>query len=242
MARIATKTVFTIGLLTLLMAVPAFGASVNKSVRVGDGEESTGATTVNGSVTVGTDAVVSGGLRTVNGSIRIGSGSTITSATTVNGSVDIGQGVEAQELETVNGAIVVGEKASVDGDVSAVNGSIKLEESARVGGEVGNVNGKIRLTGARVEGDVKTVTGDVFLRDAVIKGDLRIEKPSMWSSSDKKRKPRIVIGPGSRIEGAIIVEHEIELFISESAEVGSVDGIMGRSEAKTFSGDEPDDD
>ena len=94
MARIATKTVFTIGLLTLLMAVPAFGASINKSVRVGDGEESSGATTVNGSVTVGTDAVVTGGLRTVNGSIRVGSGSTIENAKTVNGGLTIGEGAE----------------------------------------------------------------------------------------------------------------------------------------------------
>ena len=77
MAKIATKTVFTIGLLALLMAVPAFGASVNKSIKIANGEEADGATTVNGSVTVGSDAVVTGGLRTVNGSIRIGSGSTI---------------------------------------------------------------------------------------------------------------------------------------------------------------------
>jgi cytoskeletal protein CcmA (bactofilin family) len=239
MTKIATKTVFTIGLLTLLMAVPAFGASVNKSIRVGDGEESGGATTVNGSITVGSDAVVTGGLRTVNGSIRVGSGSTIENAKTVNGSLTMAEGVETRDLGTVNGAITLGERSSVDGDVSAVNGSITLEKSAVVTGEIGNVNGKIRVDGATVEGKVKTVTGDVRLHDAVLKDDLLIEEPGMWSNSGKKRKPRIIIGPGSRIEGDIVIEHEVELFISESAEVGSVTGVMSLDDATMFSGDEP---
>ena len=240
MAKIATKTVFTIGLLALLMAVPAFGASVNKSIKIANGEEADGATTVNGSVTVGSDAVVTGGLRTVNGSIRIGSGSTIRNAKTVNGSLTLAEGVEARDLGTVNGAVKIGEKSSVDGDVSAVNGSITLEESALVMGEVGNVNGRISMYGAKVERDVKTVTGDIKLRDAVIEGDLVVEEPGRWSNSGKKRKPRIVIGPGSRIDGDIVIEHEVELFISESAEVGSVKGVMSIDDATMFSGDQPD--
>lgn len=239
MAKIAAKTVFTIGLLALLMAVPAFGASINKSVHVGDGEESDGATTVNGSVTVGSDAVVTGGLRTVNGSIRVGSGSTILDAKTVNGGLSMAEGVEARDLGTVNGAIKIGEKVSVDGDVSAVNGSITLKKSARVAGELGNVNGRITVDGATVEGNVKTVRGDIRLHDAVLKSDLIVEKPSMWSNSDKKRKPRVVIGPGSRVEGTVIIEHEVELFISESAEVGSVSGIMSLDDATMFSGEAP---
>lgn len=239
MAKIATKTVFTIGLLTLLMAVPAFGASINKSVRIDDGEESGGATSVNGSITVGTDAVVTGGMRTVNGSIRVGSGSTIKGAKTVNGSLSMAEGVETGDLGTVNGAVRIDEKVSVDGNVSAVNGSITLGKSALVKGDVGNVNGKISLDGARVEGDVKTVTGDIRLHDAVLEGDLLIEEPGMWSNSGKKRKPRVIIGPGTRIEGSIVIEHEVELFISESAEVGSVSGVMSLEDAETFSGDEP---
>lgn len=239
MARIATKTVFTIGLLALLMAVPAFGASVNKSVNIGDGEESGGATSVNGSITVGTDAVVTGGLRTVNGSIRVGSGSTIRNAKTVNGTLRIGDGAETSDLGTVNGAVTIGEKVSVKGDVSAVNGSITLENGAVVSGEVGNVNGRITAEGARVKGDLKTVMGDIRLRETVLEGDLQIEKPGMWTHSDKKRKPRVVIGPGSRVEGLIVIEHEVELFISESAEVGDVIGVMSLDDATTFSGDEP---
>ena len=239
MAKIATKTVFTIGMLTLLMAVPAFGATINKSVKIDDGEESGGATSVNGSITVGTDAVVTGGLRTVNGSIRVGNGSNIRNAKTVNGSLSMAEGVETRHLTTVNGAIRLGEKVSVDGDVSAVNGSITLEKSALVTGEIGNVNGKINVDGAQVDGSIETVTGDIKLHEAVVKGDLVIEEPSGWSHSSKRRKPRIVVGPGSRVEGSIVIEHEVELFISESAEVGAVRGVMSLDDAKIFSGDEP---
>ena len=170
MAKIATKTVFTIGLLALLMAVPAFGASINKSIRIGDGEESGGSTSVNGSITVGDDAVVTGGLRTVNGSISVGRGSTIRNAKTVNGTLRMADGVETGDLGTVNGAVMIGEKVSVDGSISAVNGSITVEPAARVTGEIGNVNGRITIEGAQVDGDVKTVMGDVRLQEAVLKG------------------------------------------------------------------------
>lgn len=239
MAKIATKTVFTIGLLTLLMAVPAFGASINKSVHIGDGEESGGATSVNGSITIGSDAVVSGGVRTVNGSISVGAGSAIRSAKTVNGTLRMAAGVEARDLGTVNGAVKIGEQVSVDGNVSAVNGSITVEKATVVTGEVGNVNGRIIIEGAQIDGDVRTVTGDISLRDAVLKSDLVVEEPGRWSNSGKKRKPRVVVGPGTRIEGSIVLEHEVELFISDSAEVGAVSGVMSLDDAMMFSGDEP---
>ena len=67
MNKVLVKSVFTIGLLVMLMSVPAFGASVNKSIKIGAGEEPSGATSVNGSITVGADATVTGGIKTVNG-------------------------------------------------------------------------------------------------------------------------------------------------------------------------------
>ena len=67
MTYLVKKTAFTVGLLIMLMAVPALGATVNKSIKIGAGEESGGATSVNGSVTVGADATVTGGIKTVNG-------------------------------------------------------------------------------------------------------------------------------------------------------------------------------
>ena len=241
MAKFVTKTGFTIGLLILLMSVPALGASINKSIKIGDGEESGGATSVNGSITVGENAVVTGGLTTVNGTIRIDSGASIEGAKTVNGDIRVSDNVTAEDLTTVNGSITLGEKTRVDRDVSAVNGKIELDTGSSVSRGLSNVNGRIELTAAEVGGNIETVNGDVDLVDgSVVKGNLVVEKPGGWGwDENKSRKPRIVIGPGSRIEGTIELEREVELFISESAEVGGVSGVMSMDDAVRFSGDSP---
>lgn len=237
MARIATKTAFTVGLLVLLMAVPAF-ASVNKSVKIDDGAESDGASSVNGSITVGDNAVVTGELGTVNGSISVGSGSEIRHAKTVNGKLRLGDGVTARSLSTVNGLVKVGQGSAIDGGVDTVNGTISLAEDVTVSGSVGNVNGGIDLTGAEVGGDVGTTTGDITLTRSVVQGDIVVEKPSFWNRATSN-KPRVVIGPGSRVVGKIVVEHKVELYISETAEVGGVEGVMSLDDAERFSGDKP---
>lgn len=241
MAKFVSKTTFTVGFLILLMSVPALGASINKSIKIAAGEESGGATSVNGSITVGPDATVTGNLKTVNGSIRIDDGASIEEASTVNGGVRLAERVKAESLTTVNGSINVGENGDISDEVGAVNGRISLGRGTRVGDDVGNVNGQIGLAGAEVGGDLTTVNGDIELSDgAVVKGDVVVEKPSNWSwGKDKRRKPRIVIGPGSRVEGTIRLEREVELFISESAQVGGVSGEMTMDDAVRFEGDRP---
>lgn len=236
-----TKTVFTVGLLTLLLVVPAFGASINKSIKVEAGSESGGASSVNGSITVGADAVVSGGIKTVNGSIRVDSGARIENASTVNGGVRIAENVQARNLSTVNGAVKVGESAVVDGEIEAVNGGVSVKSGVTIARSVSNVNGQIELSGAAVGGDVSTVNGDINVVDgSVVKGDLIVEKPSNWGWGNKKnRKPRIVVGPGSTVLGVIDLEREVELYISESAKVGGVSGVMSLDDAIRFSGDKP---
>ena len=241
MAKIVSKSAFTVGLLVLMMSVPALGASINKSVKIAAGEESGGATSVNGSITVGADATVTGNLKTVNGSIRIDDGASIEEAATVNGGVRLAARVRAESLTTVNGSINVGENGDIWDEVGAVNGRISLGKGTRVADDVGNVNGQIGLAGAEVGGNVTTVNGDIELSDgAVVKGDVVVEKPSNWSwGKEKSRKPRIVIGPGSRVDGEIRLDRKVELFISESAEVGGVIGEMTMDDAVRFAGDHP---
>lgn len=241
MARFVTKTAFTIGFLILLMSVPALGASINKSVKIGAGEESSGATSVNGSISVGESATVTGNLKTVNGTIRIDEGANIQKASTVNGGLKLADNVKAEGLTTVNGGIRVGEESIVDGEISAVNGRITVENGTSVNDDVGNVNGEIDLNGAVIDGDLSTVNGDIDLADAsVVKGDIIVEKPGGWSwGNSNKRTPRVVIGPGSRVEGSIVLERKVKLFISESAEVGGVSGEMSMDDAVRFSGDRP---
>jgi len=240
MAKYLTKTAFTVGLLAMLLSVPAFGASVNKSIKIDAGAEASGATSVNGSVTVGADAVVTGDVKTVNGKVHVDSGATIEEASTVNGSLKIGANVRSKSLSTVNGSIKVDESCTVDGEIEAVNGGIYVADGTKVDRDVSNVNGTIKLQGAAVGGNVSTVSGDVYvIEGTVVQGDLIIEKPGGWSWGKERRKPRVVIGPDSRVKGVIELEREVELYISETASVGGVKGVMDMDDAVRFSGDKP---
>ena len=238
MNKVLVKSAFTVSLLLILMAVPVYGANVNKSLSIAAGGQSDGESTVNGSITVGDGATITGGLKTVNGKIRVGDNSVIDDAGTVNGSVLIGSGVKCSTLTTVNGAIELGEQATASG-ISAVNGHIRLEKGASTSDDLSNVNGKIDLEGATVGGDVTTVNGGVDLSDAaVIEGDLVVKKPHGWGNHDA-HPPEIVIGPGSKVKGKISLERKVKLYISDSAEVGSVEGVMSMADAVRFSGKRP---
>lgn len=226
-------------LLAILLAAPAW-ASVNKSIKIGDNEEAGGASTVNGSISVGSGATISGSLETVNGTIRVDENTKIGNAGTVNGSIRFASGVSADGVESVNGSIRLAENVTVGGEVSVVNGKITLATGTTVAEDVSNVNGEITLTGAEVGGNLSTVSGDVWLNEAsTLLGNLIVEKPGGWGWNRDRRKPKIVIGPGSRVVGNIELEREVELFISESAEVGDVRGEMSMDDAVRFSGARP---
>jgi DUF4097 and DUF4098 domain-containing protein YvlB len=228
------------GLLSLLLVVPACGSSMNKSIKIQAGETSSGASTVNGSIKVGSGAIVTGKVSTVNGTIRVEQNARVEKVNTVNGSVRVFDGVQSESLGTVNGSIQVGSAVTVTGEVSAVNGKIVVDAGTRISGDVSNVNGEIKLRGAEVGGNLETENGDVMLSEkAVLKGDLTVEKPSYWGNTYNSRDPRIVIGPGSRVEGSIILKRQVELFISTSAEVGAISGVMSMDDAVRFDGEKP---
>ena len=124
MSRVFVKSAFTVGLLAMLMAVPVWGATINKSVKIDAGSESDGASSVNGSITVGKGATVTGSIETVNGKIRVDEEAKIRDASTVNGGLRLDDDVQAGNLETVNGTIEIGENGTIDGEVGAVNGRI----------------------------------------------------------------------------------------------------------------------
>jgi len=226
------------GLLISLLLAPAQAHNLNKSIKVDDGSQTDGHSTVNGSITVGRDATVTGALETVNGTIRIGENSRVEDAETVNGGVRVDAGVSARDISSVNGTIRLAEKVTVAGEISVVNGRIEVDSGSKVSRNVSNVNGEISIAGADIGGDLSTVNGDVALSDqATLRGDLIVEKPGGRNNSS--RKPQIVVGPGSRVEGEIRLEREVELFISDTAHVGGVTGVMGMEDAMRFKGERP---
>ena len=168
-----------------------------------------------------------GDVDTVNGSITIESGAIVKDAETVNGSIRAADDIGADSLSTVNGAIRAGQRATVRGDVETVNGSIFLGEGGRVGGGVATVNGAIGLVDVDLAGGIATVSGDVTVGvGSHVTGGIRVEKPSSnWFPVQiNKRKPRIVIGPGAVVEGELVFEREVDLYVHDTARVGKVTG------------------
>ena len=119
-----------------------------------------------------------------------------------------------------------------------VNGKISLAAGSKVADHVSNVNGEISLSGAEVGGNLSTVNGDVSLdAGSMLRGDLIVNKPGGWNSG--KRKPKVTIGQNFRVLGIIVLKREVELYISDSADVGGVSGKMSMDDAIRFSGNSP---
>jgi acetyltransferase-like isoleucine patch superfamily enzyme len=184
-------------------------------VEVPAGSTAEGATTINGSVTVGEGAKV-GETATVNGGIHLGEHSTVNSARTVNGGIDVGEGARIMQ------------------DVDAVNGGIRLAKGADVGGTVKNVNGGIRLDSAHVAKGISTFTGDIEVgHGSRVEGGIHVQKPDF--GNDMNRTPRVVVGADSVVQGTLKFDRDVKLLVSDTAKIGPVEGAT----VQLFSGDDP---
>ena len=187
---------------------------------------------VNGSVSADAGQAY-GDLETVNGSVSIAAGATVEDASTVNGSITVGDKAQAASLETVNGAIRIGKDVQVRKDVETVNGSIFTDRGTNIGGNVDTVNGAIGLVGTQLAGGIETVNGDITVGiGSHVKGGIKVEKPRGWSIKPR-RDPRIIIGPNAVVEGPLVFERPVTLYVHTSARIGAVTGAT----AKPFSTD-----
>lgn len=151
----------------------------------------------------------------------------------VNSGINVDDDSTAGTLETVNGGITIGASAVVRDGASTVNGGIRLESAAKVGGRVETVNGGIALDRAHIGGGIETVNGDIEVgAGSRVEGGITVRKPTGWSWG-KQRTPRVTIGAGAVVEGTLLFEREVELFVHDSATVGRIEGAT----AKRFSGD-----
>ncbi|HET7656596.1 MAG TPA: hypothetical protein VFK18_06410 [Luteimonas sp.] len=182
---------------------------------------------VNGSITAEAGQAY-GDLETVNGSIRLEDGAQAEDASTVNGSIKGGDAVQARSLETVNGSIRLGERARIADDLETVNGSIFIGRGSTVGGDLTTVSGSIGLVDTDLGGSIETVRGDITVGvGSHVKGGIHIEKPTNkgWNFNfGKQRPPRVVIGPDAVVEGPLVFEREVKLYVHDSARIGKVTG------------------
>lgn len=181
---------------------------------------------VNGSVEVAAGQAA-GDVSTVNGSVKLADGATLADASTVNGSVKAGNDVTVDAASTVNGSLRFGTGARVKGGLETVNGSIFLDANGQVGRDITTVNGAIGIVRTQVDGKIETVNGDVTVGvGSHVKGGLRVIKPkSNWMPvRTNSRKPRIVIGPDAQVDGTLVFEREVTLYVHETAKTGTITG------------------
>jgi len=178
-----------------------------------------------------------GELETVNGSIRVERDARVDSASTVNGSIRIDDGAQVGSAETVNGSVTIGESVVVSGTAETVNGALSIGRASRVEGKAITVNGRIELEQAEVNGGIETVNGDILVGDgSTVRGGIKIEKSNVgWFNWGEQKKPRVVIGANAVVEGELVFEREVELFVHETARVGRITG----AEVQRYSGSQP---
>jgi hypothetical protein len=213
------------------------GMSVNDDVEIADGEELRhGVNSVNGSIRVGSDAVVDGNLRTVNGSIDIGKRSRVKNVATVNGRVLVASGASLRKVQVVNGDARIGEDVAIADDVLVVNGRLLMGPGGSVAGDAATGDGALKLDDVRVGGDVTTATGDVELIGGTqVAGAVRVDL-GRGVRVETSEPTRVVIGAGVVVEGGVSFERNGELWIHETARIsGPVEGV----EPRRFSGEGP---
>lgn len=170
-----------------------------------------------------------GDLDTVNGGIDIGAGATTGDATTVNGGIEVADKAHTGDLTTVNGSVQLGRDVAVDGDITTVNGSIFVDRGGKVESDITNVNGGIGLVDADVGGDLHTVTGDITVGiGSHVRGGIRVEKNKSSMHFGSKRDPRVVIGPDAVVEGPLVFERPVVLYVHGTAKIGPVTGATAK--------------
>jgi hypothetical protein len=95
-----------------------------------------------------------------------------------------------------------------------------------VGRGVETVNGAIGLVDTDLGGGIDTVNGDITVGvGSHVKGGIHVEKPGQqWFSMGKRKPPRIVIGPNAQVDGSLVFEREVKLYVHRTAKIGSVSG------------------
>jgi hypothetical protein len=187
-----------------------------------------GISKVNGSVTAEAGQTY-GDLETVNGSIRVDAGATVEDVSTVNGAISAGDKVRIASLETVNGGIKLGTGAQVKGDIDTVNGSVFVDRGGVVGGGVSTVNGGIGLVATQLGGGIGTVNGDITVGvGSHVKGGIKVEKNKSMFQVKMGRDPRVIIGPKAVVEGPLVFERPVTLYVHRSAKTGPVSGATAK--------------
>jgi cytoskeletal protein CcmA (bactofilin family) len=178
-----------------------------------------------------------GDATTVNGSVEIGANAVAKHVESVNGGITLREHATADSTQTVNGSTRLEQGARVARNVELVNGGISLAKGADVSGHLSNVNGSIALEAAHVGGGIETTTGDIDIgANSRVEGGILVNKSNEgWVSFSSPKIPRVVIGPGAVVKGTLRFEREVKLYVSDHATIGAVQGAT----VNKFTGEKP---
>jgi len=141
---------------------------------------------------------------------------------------------DSADIDKVNGSIHVDDNSTA-GKLTTVNGGIHVGANAHAG-SVETVNGGIDIGAGAGVASVETVNGDVTVgANSRVEGGIFIDEDHSMFHWGTPHKPRIVIGPHAVVQGKLTFKREVELFVSDSATIGAVEGAT----AQKFSGDQP---
>lgn len=168
-----------------------------------------------------------GDLESVSGDITLRDQARLEDASTVSGDIDGGDGVQADSLSSVSGDVRLGRNARIDGGIESVSGDVFVDRGGHVGGDIETVSGSIGIVDTDLAGDIETVSGNVTVGiGSHVKGGLKVEKPDggFNISFGSSRPQRIVIGPDAVVEGPLVFEREVVLYVHDSARTGAITG------------------
>ena len=183
-----------------------------------------------------------GDLHTLHGSIHIGERSKVGDVKTVDGAVVLAKGSRANSVRSLDGTVQLQEDAKLVHGVSTAGGSIVVDDHADVAGRVSTADGEIRVKNAHVGGGIVTRRGNINVGSGSrVENGIRVKRSFCLcinagvSSNPRVANPRVIIGPGAVVQGPLIFERKVMLYVSDTATIGDVVGAT----AVRFSGLSP---
>lgn len=121
----------------------------------------------------------------------------------------------------MSGHITLGRDVQVEEGVKSTSGTIKTGHGCRIQGDVNSVSGDIVLHATEVEGNIHVVSSDLTVAaGSKVGGGIHLHRPTSASF----HLPCIVIGAHARVEGELVFESPVELYVHTTAHTGPIQG------------------
>jgi hypothetical protein len=140
----------------------------------------------------------------------------------------------SDSIETLTRDICLAPKSRAE-SLESMSGAITLRRDAEVTGNVETNSGAVRVEGAHVGGRIETTSGDIYIGpDSRIDGGIVVQRRGLIGVGlgdfrlgipvGRSTPPRVVIGARATVAGVLRFKREVELLVSESATIGTVEG------------------